>query len=58
MKRITCRICKKRRVPWWSKYKGEAIGNYYKDDYFMIWKKVRPISIKICASCVKKRLKI
>lgn len=57
-KRITCQICGKRRKPWWRKYRGETIERFYTDNYLHTMVKVRPISIKICASCVEKRLKI
>lgn len=57
MKRITCKICGKRRKPWWHTWKkADAIGNWHKDDNFIIYIKVRPLSVKLCTECVNKRL--
>ena len=58
MKRITCRVCGKRRKPWWSKYHGDTIVRIHPDSYWETTVIVRPTNVRICINCIEKRLKI
>lgn len=56
MKRITCRICNKRRIPWFKRWRGDNIVKVYKTKYMEIKIIVRPLSPYICGNCVEEKL--
>ena len=56
MKRVTCRICGKRRKPWWSRYRGDSVAKFYATRYLEIEIRVRPKSPYICGNCVEEKL--
>ena len=56
MKRITCRVCGKRRKPWWSKYHGDTVVRIHPGSY---WEKtviIRPTNIRVCVNCIEEKL--
>jgi hypothetical protein len=56
MKRITCRVCKKRRIPWWKKWRGDAVVGLYRSEWIETEIKIRPLSPYICTHCIEEML--
>lgn len=51
MRRIICRRCKKRRIPWWSKWVGDKLEEYWSFDNARVKITISP-DYNICAKCV------
>ncbi|KKM13202.1 hypothetical protein LCGC14_1718650 [marine sediment metagenome] len=56
MKRVTCRICGKRRIPWFKRWRGDSVVKKYSTGWLAIEVRVRPLSPYICGNCVEEKL--